>query len=314
MGYFLVSTSQSWRWPVSWYLQNQVAQNAEAGLYKSIYETAVMRALTGYANDDGGSCFPALTTLAHRSQCSERTVRRVLKEFEKRRWVRIKHTGRKNHYQIMAHGCVAPREGIFTENVGKPRIYRERVDSQSDQSGLTVRSDRSLSPARTDTESNDSYQIKSSNTPHQASLSCTNSADALRDRNHLYQGVGKEEGNEEEDSSFVTNPKNTTGVITPLDIAGDALSFPLPARREPEAQKYGCPCGFKHPPGMPSLEEIHVELRKLHPEADYSDAWVTQEAEYLHDIWLANGFRMKNGPIKNWKASLRNWERWQKEH
>jgi hypothetical protein len=40
-----------------------------------------------------------------------------------------------------------------------------------------------------------------------------------------------------------------------------------------------------------------------------------KDALHLHDIWLANGFEMKPGvPIKNWKASLRNWERWKQEH
>jgi hypothetical protein len=267
---------------VSWHLQNQVDKNAEAGHYESIYETAVMRALASFANNDGGSCFPALNTLAQRSQCSERTVRRVLKEFKKRGWVRIRYTGRSNQYQIALHGSVALEQEIFTEKVGKPQISRERVDSQSDQSGLTVRSDRSLSPARTDKESNDSYQIKPSNTAHQVSLSGTNSADALRDRNHLRHGVGKEEGSKEEDSSFVTNPKNTAGVITPLDIAGEALSFPPPARRGPDAHKCRCTCGSKHPPGMPTLEEMAFEMRKLRMPSEHDpkdeEVWLSREA------------------------------------
>jgi hypothetical protein len=301
---------------VSFHLQNQVDQNAEAGIYKSIYETAVMRALASFANHDGGSCYPGLNTLAQRSQCSERTVRRVLKEFKNRRWVRIRHTGRSNQYQIVAHGCVAPQEGIFTETVGKPRIFRERVDSESDQSGLTVLSDRSPSPTRTDAESNDSYQINPSSTAHQLSLSRTDSADALKDRNHLNHGVGKEEGNEEEDSSFVTNPKIATGVITPLDTAGDALSFPPPARPGSEAHKYRCTCGSKHPPGMPTLEEIAFEMRKLWVSSEHDpkdvEVWLSREAEELHDVWLVYGFRTKNGPIRDWRASLRNWHRWRK--
>jgi hypothetical protein len=71
---------------VSWHLQNQVDQNALEGFYKSIYETAVMRALVSFANDDGGSCFPALNTLAKQSQCSQSTVWRMLQQFKKRKW------------------------------------------------------------------------------------------------------------------------------------------------------------------------------------------------------------------------------------
>src|SRR6516165_781874 len=126
MGYFLIQ-SQSWRCQVSWYLQNQVDQNAHAGLYKSIYETAVMRALASFADDDGGNCFPALATLAARSQCSQSTVRRVLQQFKKRKWIAIKHTGRSNIYQISPHGCVEPKavhsafgRRVITENPEKP--------------------------------------------------------------------------------------------------------------------------------------------------------------------------------------------------
>jgi hypothetical protein len=160
----------------------------------------------------------------------------------------------------------------------------------------------------------ESYHINSSNS-HRHLFSLSNSADALLEREKPYphQGVGKEEDNQEE-PFFVTNPKKSAGIITPLEAAGDALRFPPPARPGPEAQKYPCPCGFTHPPGMPSLEEIRVELRKLHPEPEYLDIWVADDVERLHDTWLANGFQMKNGPIKNWRASLRNWERWQKEH
>jgi len=109
MGYFLVR-SQSWRCPVSWYLQNQVDQNALEGFYRSIYETAVMRALASFANDDGDSCRPALNTLAQRSQCSERKVKRVLKVFRERRWITVKATGRSNHYRILPHGFVVPTD------------------------------------------------------------------------------------------------------------------------------------------------------------------------------------------------------------
>src|SRR6516162_5118125 len=110
MGYFII-TMQRGRCPVSWHLQNQVDQNAQAGLYKSIYETAVMRALASFANDDGGSCFPSLETLMKRSGCRRTTLCKTLKEFTRRGWIRIKHAGRSNIYEILPHGCVLHSEG-----------------------------------------------------------------------------------------------------------------------------------------------------------------------------------------------------------
>jgi hypothetical protein len=74
----------------------------------------------------------------HRVALTHEQVREldlVLKEFKNRRRVRIKRAGRSNQYKIMMHGSLAPQDEIFTENVGKPRISRERVDSQSDQIG-----------------------------------------------------------------------------------------------------------------------------------------------------------------------------------
>ena len=66
---------------------------------------------------------------------------------------------------------------------------------------------------------------------------------------------------------------------------------------------------------MPTLQEIVSEMRSLRvPSDDYDprdqEIWLTQEAEELHDTWLSCGFRMRSGPIRDWKASLRNWHRW----
>lgn len=55
------------------------------------------------------------------------------------------------------------------------------------------------------------------------------------------------------------------------------------------------------PKGMPSLSVIKQETAKLGlPDTD---------AEAMYDTWLANGFRTKTGPIKDWKAALRNYVR-----
>jgi hypothetical protein len=96
---------------MSWYLLNQIDQNIKVGsIYKSIYETAVMRALADHADDDGDSCYPTLQTLAQRSQCSRSMLKKVLKEFRKRGWITIEPGGGRcsNRYQILAHGLVIP--------------------------------------------------------------------------------------------------------------------------------------------------------------------------------------------------------------
>jgi hypothetical protein len=110
MGYFLITGSQPWRRPVSWYLQNQVCENADAGFYKSDSEFAVMRALVSFADDDGRNCYPSFETLLKRIRCKRATLCKVLKEFAKRGWIRVEHTGRSNDYEILPHGCVKPQK------------------------------------------------------------------------------------------------------------------------------------------------------------------------------------------------------------
>src|SRR5260221_2161019 len=56
------------------------------------------------------------------------------------------------------------------------------------------------------------------------------------------------------------------------------------------------------PLGMPCLEEFFVEAKKIQLSG--------KEAMTLYDVWLANGFRTKSGPIKDWRAPMRNWKRW----
>ena len=129
---------------MSWNLQNQVDQNAQAGFYKSIYETAVMRALASFA-DDEGRCFPSLVTLALRSQCNERTVQRVLKRFRQNNWITVKRTGRSNQYRILEHGCVLKREVTETLQIGQAvvsertqcRIRDDTVANESHQGTLS---------------------------------------------------------------------------------------------------------------------------------------------------------------------------------
>jgi Helix-turn-helix domain len=299
---------------VSWNLQNQVDQNALEGFYRSIYETAVMRALASFANADGGSCFPVLNTLAKRTQCSQSTVWRVLQQFKKRKWIAIKHTGGPNRYQILPHGCVEPKavhaafgRRVATDNAEKPSNSRERMVSETIQSSQPDQSECSLGPIRMVSETNDSCHLPSSmNAHHINSLSLEREKECppIEDFEEVTDG--------EEPRSFVTQSENTTGGLQRV---------PPAARRGSEANAtvQCCPCGSKHPPGMPSLEEIRAEMRKLRPPDEETDedwlqkeSWLTQEAEELHDVWLSIGFQRKSGPIRDWKASLRSWKRWRK--
>ena len=308
---------------MSWYLQNQVDQNAHAGLYKSIYETAVMRALASFGNDDGGSCFPSLATLAARSQCSQSTVRRVLQQFKKRKWIAIKHTGRSNVYQISPHGCVEPKavhaafaRQVTTRNAEKPSNSRERMVSETIQNSQPDQSECSLGPFRTVSETNDSYQLPSSKNPHHInslSLGRESGAGAPEREKECSPIEDFEEVTEEEEThSFVTHPENTIRGLQRAKPATRGVSS------EANVASQCCACGSEHPTGMPSLEEIRAEMDKLRlPDGESNEEWLKsqefwrdREAEGVHDAWLSLGFRMKSGPIRNWKASLRNWMRW----
>ena len=110
MGYFLITDLQRGTCPVSWYLQNQVCKNADTGFYKSDAEFAVMRALVSFANDDGRNCYPSFEKLLKRIRCKRATLCKVLREFAKRGWIRVKHTGRSNDYDILPHGWVRPQK------------------------------------------------------------------------------------------------------------------------------------------------------------------------------------------------------------
>jgi hypothetical protein len=68
-----------------------------------------------------------------------------------------------------------------------------------------------------------------------------------------------------------------------------------------------CACDEDHPAGMPSLEEIYLELRKW---TGPDEEWCLEQNTWkLHDIWLSNGFRVDGRRIRSWRAALRGWLR-----
>jgi helix-turn-helix protein len=197
MGYFLVRP-QSWRCPVSYHLQNMVDDNA-AGYqrskgekkpaqrgprwYRSVYELMIMRALASFADDDGGSCFPSVATLADECQCSERTVKRVLKKFRERRWITVKATGRSNHYQIQPHGWVVPAA------VPSRACARARLEAtKACQTGQPVPSQGPQRPFREASATYDSYQRLSSVNSNQSIPEEGERIDRI-----FLEGTGKEE-------------------------------------------------------------------------------------------------------------------------
>jgi hypothetical protein len=292
MGYFIRSYPK--RCPMSWHLQNQVDQNALEGFYKSVYETAVMRALVSFANDEGESCFPALNTLAQRSQCSQRTVKRVLKKFRERRWITVKATGRANHYRILPHGCVAP--------AAAPSHAHARARSaatEAYQKGQPVPSEGRQSPLRGDTETHDSYQELSLDTSHHLHLG-ERSTDVLLTpspatvRTPLDDFVFEEEKEVTKGKGqrpATTDPEKHPQSLSKIETSPEAQDDDQEDEDETETIH----------PGMPSLEKVRAETKALLlPDSD---------GDHLYDYWLANGYLTGGKPVKDWKAVVRMWYR-----
>ena len=153
MGYFLI-TSQRGRCRVSWHLQNQVCANADQGFYEKRREILVMRALASFADDDGGNCWPSLEALAKRSGYKQATVCAVLRKFRESGWIRVKHTGRVNSYQILPHGFVLKAEQQTPERTAKNRTLGSK----------NCKADFQKSEGRVPKNEHDSYQGLSSTT------------------------------------------------------------------------------------------------------------------------------------------------------
>jgi hypothetical protein len=55
------------------------------------------------------------------------------------------------------------------------------------------------------------------------------------------------------------------------------------------------------PNGMPPFREINTECARV--------GLTDDDARYVYDIWLMNGFTMRTGKrIRNWKAAIRIWQ------
>jgi len=266
---------------MSYTLQNQVDQNAKEGcFYKSIYETVVMRALASHANDNGGSCYPCLETLAAQSQCSRRTLQRVLKQFKKRGWITIEVGGGRcsNRYQILAHGWVVPATVPAPSGTGlTPEPCHADTAPVSDRH----RSSATLTPH--------SYHIVSSETTHHIpqsrererqeseALSVSLSAGGLPQK-----GLRSNNGNGSEPASY--SKSATSGELQNDEdaVEDDEDDEPAP------------------PAGMPTVAQILAFTRKLRLPDD--------DGYYIGNVWLTTGFRTSSGvPIRNYRAVMRYW-------
>jgi hypothetical protein len=275
---------------MSRYLQNQVCDNADAGFYASANEIAVMRALVSFADDDGGSCFPALLpkkrekeqghgneeqdgrkkSLVERSGLCRTTVKKVLRAFQERKWIKIKRTGRSNHYQILPHGCLVPLPSGKRRSPNNPLKVASRL-SEGRQPSLR------RSP-------NDpySYQELLSDTLHQDSSPLPpEGADTPR-------GV---DGNRKE----VTTEETFSLVTSSFKTARDASSVrPAARRRHMDVRSAQQPVAAYE---VPSLEEICIQTRKLGlPDSD---------AHHQYKEWRSHGFELKGCPIMDWAALLK---------
>ena len=245
MGYYLIR-SQCGRWPVSHYLENMVAANArgykegkiflKSFYYLSIYEITLMRALAAHAHDDGTHVFPYQKTLAKECHCTEKTVRRVLAEFKKRKWITIKRTIRGNVYQILKHGAVDPELAVQLA-----REAREKGDFPQQTVNSTVCKGEKRPFAN---GKNDRYNQSSSENLHQRTSSSSEDDDDDFSSRRNGEGNGKEKaegrfGNNSgiqpvargkmaegsdggEETKFVTSsseiqPTQRRGVLTPLE-------------------------------------------------------------------------------------------------
>jgi len=239
---------------VSWHLQNQVCANADQGFYKSATQFAVMRALASFADNDGGRCFPSLAKLATRSQCSQPTVKRVLKRFRQNNWIAVKRTGRSNQYQILKHGCVMPQ--------GKEAIVTLQIDQ-------TDPSDRSQRPIRKITVTNDSYQAISSPTTHPPP-----EGGVVVDFDFEEEEVTKEKTLRDAPALKADQPRSHS-FVTPL-LGENPSGF---APRFPSATRGGLEDGCSAPDAAPDiLERLQALARERGlPQSD---------AEAVHDDWL----------------------------
>jgi hypothetical protein len=284
----------------------------------------VMRALVSFADNDGGSCFPSFPRLLERVRCKRTTLYKVLKEFAKRGWITIEHTQSSNVYQILPNGCVRPSSS-----------KSERLDvpggSKSERQGFKIRTPgvQMLNTMGPTVEHNSSHILQSDTASQIPYLSI--SADAPIDIKKInsHQGAGREEEGNQQTASLVTNLKEPAGVVTALDKEEDCEGYPPAARPGPDGNSIHMisaegdaeqeeesaegdanqmlvaayeEAEKNRPLGMPGLEEFFAEAKKIKLSG--------KEAMTLYDAWLVNGFETKNGPIKDWRAAMRNWKRW----
>jgi hypothetical protein len=214
-----------------------------------------MRALASFSDDDGKNCYPSLETLAMRSGCKRTTLWKVLKEFKKRRWIKVKHTGRVNIYEILAHGCVVPtQEGVFTGNAGKAPNSQERSSrSELLKFGRRTSEVQIPNPRSSDSENNSYQRLSSKN----SSQSLSSSSTSERSDNSALLGRKGAGADEEDDGNFLEgNKKGREGssfVTQSGNTAGDERRFPPAAHVG--AQDEQCTAGVSttpviHSPGM----------------------------------------------------------------
>jgi hypothetical protein len=289
------------------------------------YEFTIFCNLKSHANSQSKLCCPSIRTIAQETGISRPKVIQALRGLETKGFMRhieqTKADGSKasHRYVDLAHPKMAKSEnpaslknqGVVNAvdhpgQCGAPGVVNVVDHKDINLKGETIDNSLSLQSEREsprEREKTEGPQIRcapaekkdkeGATAPNQNNLSHAPSSSSVPTAN-----VGA--------TLRMPGPNSSDALRT-----GPAITLHEPDTDLMRPAAQCCTCDSKHPPGMPSLQEICDELRKLKGPSDESDGfWLAKEAEELHDVWLSIGFQMKSGPIRDWKASLRNWKRW----
>jgi hypothetical protein len=325
MGYFLI-TMQRGRCPMKAILK-AFQQDSDVKALSRL-ERDVFRALCFLAGKSNGDCFPHHKTVAQISHYSVPSVKRAIAKLKKSGYIQIQKEylltpkGNKLHVRnrYFFKKWAELENGIWNNGIqewaddvaeiptkgGLVRQAAPKVDSQEGGGIKMIRgvgSKRSQGsdqnePLSNSNLSNRNYELR------RASLSVQkDGASAPIERENAPKGGDiVSEGEEEEFSSFVTVSEYTT---KRLPRAPSATRGAHSARKCYTAkQSCVCECDSKHPPEMPTLEEIYSEMDEF---CGGPNEELTSEARKLHDAWLSSGFRFKGNRICDWRAALHGW-------
>lgn len=144
-------------------------------------EYALALALADNADDSGGSIFPSVATLAHKSRQSERTVQRQLRAMEEAGWLQCVEPGggrrKSSKYRIDPAWIAAP--GSFKPNNKKGDILSPFPEPKGCHDGVTISPPETVtkSPGNGDTAMSPEPSLLNHHNPPIPPFSMTGSAE-----------------------------------------------------------------------------------------------------------------------------------------